>query len=828
MRAPVFIELLESRLMLAVDSPTVNLVDQGGDVGSYSSLALTSTQQERIAYYDATDGVLKYASWDGSAWSFQVVDSSGDVGQYASLKLYNDSPRIAYYDAANGDLKYASWNGAAWQIQTVDSSGDVGQYASLAIDSNGRPHIAYYDATNGNLKSAILTAGGTWSITTVDASGDMGRYASLALSSSNYDYIAYYDATDGYLKLAQRTAGYWYLTTLDTSADVGYGASIALNGADNSVSVSYYDATNGNLKLATLAASTVQAQTICSGGQFTSLALDSQGHPQIAFEDAARNRLQYACWDGHEWDASATMDLGTNIGQYVSLALDGGDNGRMAYYDPVQGFLKLARIPPDTEPPMAIASLPDVTQAAPLISINVSYLDNRAIDVSSLAGGNVRVEGPNGYMQIARFDHVDKNWDNTPRQAVYTITATGGDWSADNNGTYDVYLQPAQVFDTAGLAAPEGLLASFDVDIGSPSYPLDAKHPVTFLDGDGDKVTITMGGAGSGSVLLDTTGETFINSITLQDTDLTTKLTVKVAKGPHGDGLVQLKDLNDYAAAVGTIAAGQVDLRDSIYLGGGVGKLTLHDVLNNGTDHGLTVGSDGTLLKTTLAMNNVYDLNLASDLPVASVKVNRWIDSSGSADSLSAPWVGTLAVKGDFQSGLFLSAPPAVGPVIKSATIGGGVSSASWDLSGPVGKITIAGSLAGSKIRAAGSITSVTVGASISSDIQAGVSDLAVRHAAAAADFVTAATIGTFTIKGLKNATAGQTFFQDSNLSAQYLGKITIVNPDTTSDEDFGLWVKADLTPPPVKQLVLARPTGKVKSVPIVSSRTDQFVVEIL
>ena len=120
-----------------------------------TSIALDSSNHPRISYYDAVNGVLKYAAWTGSGWSIQVVDNSGDVGSYNSLALDSTgAPHISYYDTTNHDLKYAVWSGAIWTIQTLDSEGDVGSYSSLALTKNDIPNISYYDATNGALKYA--------------------------------------------------------------------------------------------------------------------------------------------------------------------------------------------------------------------------------------------------------------------------------------------------------------------------------------------------------------------------------------------------------------------------------------------------------------------------------------------------------------------------------------------------------------------------------------------------------------------------------------------------------------------------------------------------
>lgn len=78
-------------------------------------------------------------------------DSGALTGTHASSAVINGHPAIAYYDATNGDLKYvraADPRGQSWLPPvTVASRGDVGQFPSLSVIS-GNPAISYYDATN--------------------------------------------------------------------------------------------------------------------------------------------------------------------------------------------------------------------------------------------------------------------------------------------------------------------------------------------------------------------------------------------------------------------------------------------------------------------------------------------------------------------------------------------------------------------------------------------------------------------------------------------------------------------------------------------------------
>ena len=155
--------------------------------------------------------------------------------------------------------------------------------------------------------------------------------------------------------------------------------------------------------------------------------------------------------------------------------------------------------PTDTIAPRARADVRTgpVSGTAPY-EFTVTYIDDRAIRVSTLDSTDVRVTGPNGYDELATYIGVDLNGDGTPRQATYRINAPGGTWDEVDAGIYFVRQEADEVLDTSGNAAPAEQLGVFGFsaevgDVVAPRARASASDvttpggtsytiPVTFLD----------------------------------------------------------------------------------------------------------------------------------------------------------------------------------------------------------------------------------------------------------------------------------------------------------------------------------------------------------
>ncbi len=83
------------------------------------------------------------------------MERPGEYGYQPSIAVDSSGEtHISYYEDSSGDLIFASRNGAVWSYESVDTSGEVGEWSSLTFDSGDNPVVSYCDRTNGELKLA--------------------------------------------------------------------------------------------------------------------------------------------------------------------------------------------------------------------------------------------------------------------------------------------------------------------------------------------------------------------------------------------------------------------------------------------------------------------------------------------------------------------------------------------------------------------------------------------------------------------------------------------------------------------------------------------------
>jgi hypothetical protein len=217
---------------------TIEQVDN--ETYGYQSIGLDLDSRELpgIGYIKDTDWPtgdrdLWFAKLNSNgSWKLEVVDSNGDL-RYSSTDIdSNDHYHLSYEDLAGNELRYANWNGSAWSNETVDSQGpgkwSIGAWSSIRADKDGRPHIAYEDSKRGKLKYATKVLD-MWVNTTID--DKKGPGLSLDLDSLGRPHISYQGAGN-HLRHAWWNGTSWQIETVDNSSEVGFFSSMRVDRND--------------------------------------------------------------------------------------------------------------------------------------------------------------------------------------------------------------------------------------------------------------------------------------------------------------------------------------------------------------------------------------------------------------------------------------------------------------------------------------------------------------------------------------------------------------------------------------------------------------------
>ena len=238
---------------------------------------VTFNTNPAIIYQDAINGALKVALWNGKIWNKLTVDGrggsagrtrnviAGEVSACVSGFGKAQTLHIFYADSVDKDLKYATYDGKAFKYEIVDGNGsavnnyedpirvrtasDVSVSNACSVSSAG-VQVFYRDESQGILLGAVRAKGAAdWRYELVDGdrktddrtTGDVAFHIDALFDGK--DTILLYDsvltingrkeATSGAIRVAQRnglSASAWKYQTLDTSggpiAVVGYDVAL--------------------------------------------------------------------------------------------------------------------------------------------------------------------------------------------------------------------------------------------------------------------------------------------------------------------------------------------------------------------------------------------------------------------------------------------------------------------------------------------------------------------------------------------------------------------------------------------------------------------------
>ena len=236
----------------------------------------TFNGQPAVAYNDLKTGHLKLAIFNGKTWKKITMDGAGGSGGRTRSAI--DSPvsmcvngtntsqvlHIFYSDETNKDLRYATYNGKTFTYEIVDGNGSlVNSYedilrvrtssdvsvANACVATTSSVQVFYRDETQGVLLGATKTKNTPWRYEIIDGDretegrsiGDVGTHLH-AMVEGTVTYLVYdsiiavnqkREITSGAIRVASRTStlvNSWSYQTLDVSTDAAsvFGYDISL------------------------------------------------------------------------------------------------------------------------------------------------------------------------------------------------------------------------------------------------------------------------------------------------------------------------------------------------------------------------------------------------------------------------------------------------------------------------------------------------------------------------------------------------------------------------------------------------------------------------
>lgn len=308
-------------------------------------LDLDSEEHPRIIYtYKYTDNgqwksVIKYATFDGLAWHFDVATPSsiGTNGGFPALRLDSaDRPHVIYYDCSQHpcSIVYTHLDGTNWISETIEQ--EINSLppngAGFALDQAGAPHVIYGKITDDYVWYAYLE-NTDWHTETVVTDGSP---SSLALDSADHPHIIYYHRDSDSLMYTHFTGSDWQTSHVGPGDDIY--TYLVLDPQDDPHLTYILDRPAGFKTLVYahlegtewITSSVDQYQCAYTGAVYPVIDMNGEGLPCISYRDPAGDKLNYACLEGTNW---TTETVNTDLGwlRSGSLAHDSAGFPHIAY-----------------------------------------------------------------------------------------------------------------------------------------------------------------------------------------------------------------------------------------------------------------------------------------------------------------------------------------------------------------------------------------------------------------------------------------------------------------------------------------------------------------
>lgn len=317
----------------------------------YTSLVMDSNDIPYVAYRDyANDYKASVMKFNGTSWVNvgSAGFSAGEV-KYVSLAIdSSDTLYVSFQDYGNGEkITVKKFDGTDWvDVGSAGISAGTADQTSLAIDSSDTPYVAYKDDGNAGKATVMKYTGagstGWEEVGTAGFTADGAYYISLIFDSNDTPYIAFMDMGN-YLRatVMKYNGSSWELVG---SAGFSNGSATYTSLAFDRSDKPYVTYREGDSSKATVMNYTGagpsgwervgNAGFSVGMGHYTSLAIDSNDTPYVAFrDDGFSGKATVKRFNGASWEVVGTIGFSTGGTKYTSLALDSNDTPYVAYMD---------------------------------------------------------------------------------------------------------------------------------------------------------------------------------------------------------------------------------------------------------------------------------------------------------------------------------------------------------------------------------------------------------------------------------------------------------------------------------------------------------------
>ncbi|HSI32792.1 MAG TPA: pre-peptidase C-terminal domain-containing protein [Tepidisphaeraceae bacterium] len=473
-----------------------------------NNLGATTTQDDLAVLTGTTNG-FGYAADDfgsSTAAAATVTVTGGSVAVSGIIEQASDLDYFKFTATAGGQASFTADVGSYVRAETGASAGATLDLALELRDSSGSLIASADTASLGETISANLPAAGDYYLVVRShgSYGDLGTYVlsgTVPTVSGGPTANAggpYAVAEGGSVALSAADSSGSALTyawDLDDDGVFGETGAGATRGVETGVSPTFGASTLDGPTSATVWLLVTDA----SGNTSTASATVSVANaaPTVAptgnssVAEGATYTLGFSATDPGG-DAISTWVINWGDGTTPTTAGTGASSATHTYADNGTYTLSVTAtdddggagtstatitvtdsVDPDPDPDLTPPTATLATLATPVATATryifaVTYADAVGLDPTSPGATDVRVTGPGGFDQVARFLSASTADGGKSYLAYYAITPPGGAWSYKGNGSYTFAVQPGAVTDTSGNAVTAGAIGTLSVRLPIP------------------------------------------------------------------------------------------------------------------------------------------------------------------------------------------------------------------------------------------------------------------------------------------------------------------------------------------------------------------------